>query len=131
MIIHDPGAIEARSMEIIEAELQGDLPEEIKPIVKRVIALEGQTVDIDFDAGIVYVDGSPLQEDYVNSLTLEPEDFTEPVTVPEGCIFVMGDNRNRSADSRSARLGCVDTRCIIGKALWRIAPLGKFGTVYA
>ena len=99
------------------------------PIVKRVIATEGQTVDIDFQAGVVYVDGKALDEPYVNSLTTEPEDFTEPVTVPEGHIFVLGDNRNRSTDSRSSLVGCVDTRYVIGKALLRLAPLSKFGRI--
>ena len=98
-------------------------------IVKRVIATEGQTVDIDFVEGVVYVDGTALDEPYVNSLTLEAEDFTEPVTVPEGCVFVMGDNRNRSTDSRSARVGCVDARLIVGKALIRVTPLNKFGKI--
>ena len=99
------------------------------PIVKRVIATEGETVDIDFEAGVVYVDGVALDEPYVNSLTTEPEDFTEPVTVPKGCVFVMGDNRNRSTDSRDDRVGCVDTRYIIGKALLRLSPLNRFGAV--
>ena len=99
------------------------------PIVKRVIATEGQTVDIDFQAGVVYVDGVALDEPYVNSLTTEPEDFDEPVTVPEGHVFVMGDNRNRSTDSRSNSVGCVDTRYIIGKALLRLAPINRFGRV--
>lgn len=99
------------------------------PIVKRVIATEGQTVDIDFQAGVVYVDGVALDEPYTNAPTLEPENFTEPVTVPKGHVFVMGDNRNRSTDSRSASVGCVDNRYIIGRALLRIAPLNKFGRV--
>ena len=99
------------------------------PIVKRVIATEGQTVDIDFQAGIVYVDGVALDEPYTNAPTLEPENFTAPVTVPKGHVFVMGDNRNRSTDSRSASVGCVDNRYIIGRALLRIAPLNKFGRV--
>ena len=100
-----------------------------EPIVKRVIATEGQTVDIDFVEGIVYLDGVALDEPYVNAPTNEPESFTEPVTVPEGCIFVMGDNRNRSTDSRSASIGCVDTRDVIGRGLVRIWPLLKIGKI--
>jgi len=101
-----------------------------QPIVKRVIATEGQTVDIDFDAGIVYVDGEALEEPYVNALVSEREDFDEPVTVPAGCVFVMGDNRNASTDSRYAPIGCVDTRLILGKAYCRIYPLNRFGGIY-
>ena len=99
-------------------------------IVKRVIALEGQTVDIDFDAGVVYVDGVALDEPYTNTPTNLREDFTGPVTVPEGCLFVMGDNRNRSSDSRTTSIGCVDTRYVVGKVLFRLWPLQKFGSVY-
>ena len=98
-------------------------------IIKRVIATEGQTVDIDFDAGVVYVDGRALEEPYTNSQTNDPEDFEEPVTVPEGCVFVMGDNRNRSTDSRTDSIGCVDLRYIIGKAYFRLTPLNKFGKI--
>lgn len=101
-----------------------------EPIVKRVIATEGQVVDIDFDEGIVYVDGEPLDEDYVNSPTYRQLDFYGPITVPEGCVFVLGDNRNASNDSRDADLGCVDTRYIIGKALLRVLPLSQFGSLY-
>ena len=97
------------------------------PIIKRVIATEGQTVDIDFESGIVYVDDVPLDEPYVNSPTNEVEDFDEAITVPEGCVFVLGDNRNRSTDSRSDLIACVDTRLILGKAYLRIAPFNKFG----
>lgn len=99
-------------------------------IIKRVIATEGQTVDIDFEEGIVYVDNVALDEPYVNALVHEPEDFTEPVTVPEGCVFVMGDNRNRSTDSRYASIGCVDTGLILGKAYFRLLPFDKFGGIY-
>ena len=100
------------------------------PIVKRVIATEGQTVDIDFDAGIVYVDGVALEENYIAEPTQRALDFSGPVTVPEGCVFVMGDNRNGSTDSRDDRLGCVDTRYIMGKVLFRILPISGFGSVY-
>ena len=101
-----------------------------EPIIKRVIATEGQTVDIDFDAGIVYVDGVALTEPYTNTPTNLREDFTGPVTVPEGCVFVMGDNRNHSTDSRTDSIGCVDTRFILGKALFRLTPFSKFGSIY-
>ena len=88
-----------------------------EPIVKRVIATEGQTVDIDFSTGSVYVDGVLLKEDYINELTFTEEGTAFPLTVPEGSIFVMGDNRNHSNDSRDSRLGTVDSRYVIGKAV--------------
>ena len=87
------------------------------PIVKRVIATGGQTVDIDFETGAVYVDGTLLEEDYINELTFVEEGTEFPLTVPEGSIFVMGDNRNHSSDSRDASLGTVDTRYVIGRAV--------------
>ena len=93
-----------------------------KPIVKRVIATEGQTVDIDFSTGSVYVDGALLKEDYINELTFTEEGTAFPLTVPEGSIFVMGDNRNHSSDSRDERLGPVDERLIIGKAVFLLFP---------
>lgn len=98
-------------------------------IIKRVIATEGETVDIDFEAGIVYVDGIALDEPYINEPTHSQQNFDEPVTVPEGCVFVMGDNRNRSTDSRTDTIGCVDTRHILGKALFRLMPFDKFGKI--
>ncbi len=96
------------------------------PIVKRVIATAGQTVDIDFSTGIVYVDGSALVEPYAADFTYLKEDFTGEITVPDGCMFLMGDNRNASTDSRSASIGCVDRRCILGKAYIVVFP-GKDG----
>ena len=92
------------------------------PIVKRVIAVEGQTVDIDFAEGIVYVDGEALEEDYIREPTYTAEGTEFPLTVPEGSIFVKGDNRNGSSDSRDYRLGTVDTRYVIGKAAFLIFP---------
>jgi len=92
------------------------------PIVKRVIATEGQVVDIDFSSGIVYVDGVRLHEDYVREGTFTPEGTEFPLTVPEGCVFVLGDNRNNSTDSRDARLGTVDVRYIIGRAVFLAFP---------
>ena len=92
------------------------------PIVKRVIAVEGQTVDIDFAEGIVYVDGEALEEDYIREPTYTAEGTEFPLTVPEGSIFVMGDTRNGTSDSRDYRLGTVDTRYVIGKAAFLIFP---------
>ena len=93
------------------------------PIVKRVIALEGQTVNIDFENGIVYIDNTAIDEPYVNELTHERENFEGPFTVPDGCVFVMGDNRNASTDSRAASLGAVDTRYIMGRVYATVFPL--------
>ena len=93
-----------------------------EPIVKRVIATEGQTVDIDFSTGSVYVDGELLEERYINERTYLEEGTEFPLTVPEGSIFAMGDNRNHSSDSRDSRLGTVDTRHVIGKAVFLAFP---------
>ena len=92
------------------------------PIVKRVIAVEEQTVDIDFDEGIVYVDDVALKEDYINDYTYLEEGTEFPLTVPKGSVFVLGDNRNHSSDSRDSRLGTVDTRYVIGKAVFLAFP---------
>jgi signal peptidase I len=92
------------------------------PIVKRVIATEGQKVDIDFANGYVYVDDVLLGEDYINELTFLEEGTEFPLTVPENSVFVMGDNRNHSSDSRDSRLGTVDTRYVIGKAVFLAFP---------
>ena len=93
-----------------------------KPIVKRVIATEGQIVDMDFENGIVYVDGLPLEEDYVNTPTNLDEGNVFPQIVEEGCVFVMGDNRNNSKDSRSPEIGQVDTREVLGKVALLLFP---------
>ena len=100
-----------------------------KALVKRVIAVEGQEINIDFDRGIVYIDGQPIQEDYIAELTKTKEDFIGPKTVPEGCVFVMGDNRNMSTDSRKTEIGMVDTRLILGKAYMVIYPLSEFRVI--
>ena len=102
-------------------------------IIKRIIATEGQTVNIDFEKGVVYVDGVELDEPYVKTPTNRDFDIEFPVTVDEGCVFVLGDNRNDSLDSRSSSIGeygMVDTRYILGKAVFRIFPFDKVGGLY-
>ena len=97
-------------------------------IVKRVIATEGQRVDIDYGTGTVEVDGVRLEEDYIKERMFVPNygEGVNHVTVPEGCIFVMGDNRNHSADSRYPDIGLVDTRCVIGRGLSVIFPFNHW-----
>ncbi|MDD4715852.1 MAG: signal peptidase I [Oscillospiraceae bacterium] len=99
------------------------------PIVKRVIATAGQTVDIDFAAGTVRVDGKLLNEPYILEKTHMMYDVSFPVKVPEGCVFVLGDNRNKSTDSRYSGVGMVDNRYIMGRVLMVLAPLGRIGAV--
>lgn len=102
-----------------------------EPLVKRVIATAGQIVDIDFDKGIVYVDGKALDEPYIAEPTREKIDFLGPVTVPENSLFVMGDNRMHSTDSRYSVIGCIDRRLVMGKVYFTVFPLKHFGSVYA
>ena len=92
------------------------------PIIKRVIATEGQTVDIDFTTGVVSVDGVALDEDYIYSPTTSNEGVTFPLVVDKNCIFVLGDNRGRSKDSRHPEIGQIDKRQIVGKAIYLIFP---------
>lgn len=99
-------------------------------LVKRVIATEGQTVEIDFDKHIVYVDGVALNEPYIAEPTVNRLDFAGVQVVPEGCVFVMGDNRNDSCDSRDERIGMVDVRSIIGKVYFVAYPFDHFGSPY-
>ncbi len=106
------------------------LPE---PIVKRVIATEGQTVVIDYTENSVSVDGERLDESYVAEVMTQPafsSSSVETVTVPEGEIFVMGDNRNHSSDSRHPDLGTVDLRCVLGKAQTVLFPLSHLQTIH-
>lgn len=93
-----------------------------EPIIKRVIATEGQTVDIDFVSGVVFVDGTPLREDYAFTRTNVEEGMDFPLVVEEGCVFAMGDNRNASKDSRHPAIGQIDKREIMGKALFLFYP---------
>lgn len=124
---------------------------ESEPIVKRVIATAGQEVHIDFEENTVYVDGVALDESYINPSTqwpnpstgvMESHDWLEgdimaqddgmlytDLVVPAGSIFVMGDNRNGSTDSRDYRLGPVDARYVLGRAMWVFFPFGRMQSV--
>lgn len=95
-------------------------------LVKRVIATEGETLSINGE-GQVLIDGEILDEPYIAELIVDYEDYTDPITVPEGHVFCMGDNRNHSTDSRTNSIGCVDTREILGKAYLVLFPLKSFG----
>lgn len=101
-----------------------------EPIIKRVIATEGDLVDIDFNRGIVYVNNEALTEDYIKEPTYIRGDVEFPLVVKENCVFVLGDNRNDSKDSRSSEIGDngqVDVKYILGHAVLRVFPLNKFG----
>lgn len=98
-------------------------PNEInEPLVKRVIAIGGDTLDIDFKRGEVKVNNKIIDEPYIMDLTNRRGDFTGPVTIPEGYVFVMGDNRNDSLDSRFNSVGLIDERYILGVAEFRFYP---------
>ena len=100
-----------------------------EPLVKRVIAVEGQVVNIDFNTWTLTVDGEPVDESsyiHIDSAVKAPySDIVYPFTVEDGKVFVMGDNRHHSADSRITAIGQIDERCIIGKVYARVSPINK------
>ena len=102
--------------------------EEGRNLIKRIIAVGGQTIDIDFETGEVSVDGTVLQEDYINALTTVDGGVHFPLTVAEGCIFVLGDNRGISKDSRYPDVGQIDKREVLGKAIFLMYPGTDDGT---
>lgn len=99
-------------------------------IIKRIIAVGGQTVDIDTEAGIVYVDGEAIDEPYIKDPTTVNRGTEYPLYVEEGKVFVMGDNRLVSLDSRSSEVGLIDSKYILGKAIIRLFPISEAGSIY-
>ncbi|MBQ8525681.1 MAG: signal peptidase I [Clostridia bacterium] len=100
------------------------------PYVKRVIATAGQTVVVDGQSHTVTVDGKVLNEPYIKEPLLSAGNMEYPCTVPEGYIFVLGDNRNNSRDSRDTSVGLIPLSNVIGKATFRLLPLSDFGSLY-
>lgn len=100
-----------------------------KPLIKRIIALENQTVDFNRQTGKVIVDGKELEETYIAETTREFGNTNFPLKVPEGKVFVMGDNRNASFDSRYVEIGTIDVHHILGRVILRVYPFNKFGSV--
>ena len=102
-----------------------------EPIIKRVIATEGQYININYKTGEVSVDGVILDESYIKGTTIRLRNATQiPMKVPEGYVFVMGDNREGSLDSRSKEIGLIPVENIVGKAEFRVFPVNKIGSVY-
>lgn len=99
-----------------------------KLLVKRVIATENQSINMDED-GNVYINDSdiPLEEPYVIEKSIGELDISLPYKVPQGTIFIMGDNRNTSADSRTSEMGCINLDDIAGKVIFRVWPFKRFG----
>ena len=128
MLVRDLGYTDPQPGDIVVLTKAFDAAD--GPIVKRVVAVGGQRVEIDYSTATVYVDGVALDEPYINQeeIMMEPhyEDISS-ITVPEGSIFVMGDNRNHSNDSRDVTLGTVDERYLLGKVEFVCFPFQDFG----
>lgn len=99
-----------------------------KPLIKRVIAVAGDVVEIRLD-GTLMINGVERHESYIQGANVR-RDLDEPLTVPEGCLFILGDNRTISKDSRMNEVGCVSIKDVVGKVLYRLWPLSSIGSVY-
>lgn len=97
-----------------------------EPLIKRVIAVGGDTLDIDFVTGRVEVNGEVIDEPYIMEQTRNKGDFDRPIRIPDGYVFVMGDNRNNSLDSRFDSIGIIDERYVLGVANARMYPFGEW-----
>ncbi len=99
------------------------------PLVKRVVAVGGDTLDIDYAKGLLTINGVPQSEPFLHERMLPRGDISFPLYVPEGYVFCLGDNRNDSTDSRNSHIGLIDRRYILGRVLFRVLPLTQFGAV--
>lgn len=129
LVVNDVGRVKRGDVVVIVNVLQ-------EPIIKRVVATEGETVDFDYESGAVLVNGQAIDETQFgleNGVTGEPFGSFEllefPQTVPEGCVFVLGDNRAVSEDSRYQDVGMIDERNILGKAVFHLFPFQRLGFV--
>lgn len=102
-----------------------------EPLVKRVIAKGNDTLDIDAQTGEVLLNGKVLDEPYLDDFQrTDPMEFQGPITIPEGYVFVMGDNRLNSHDSRKRDISCVSEKDLMGKAVFRLWPFSHIGGLY-
>jgi len=107
-------------------------PNEVhEPLIKRIIAVGGDTIYINFVSHEVAINGTVIEEPYISEPTSRGFDVVFPLTVPEGFVFVMGDNRNNSKDSRASGIGLIDERYILGTTRFRLYPVNKFNIEYS
>lgn len=125
VVVSHIGCVPENGDVVVMTDPNGKIP----PLVKRVIAVAGQEIDINFETGEVRVDGILLDEPYIREKTTMSSDMEFPQMVPDGHVFLMGDNRNHSKDSRNTSIGMVDARWIAGKVYYRFLPVSKAGVV--